>query len=212
LGTLLSKLFSPLLNSLNNSNLLVTISNCTIFNKTYTTCTNNPLTVKVSDLSVDIRNTFYLELNNYALDNSLINQIFPIFTFAYCLFFVFLFFNWTYEVCGCFKSDLELARIEQHLIKYYSNDVSLNRLVEKVLTFMSNLRKKNENLNESDKSTTPEPPRNYKLKIFFPIINWITWRPIYFFYQIIFEKSKVDIALEKIKYTLELDQLGVKLQ
>jgi hypothetical protein len=194
-------LFSPLLNSLNNSNLLVTISNCTIFNKTYAGCTNNPLTVKVSDLSVDIRNTFYLELNNYALDNSLINLIFPIFTFAYCLFFVFLFFNWTYEVCGCFKSDLEFARIEQDLIKYFSKeDISFDSLVEKVLTFILNLinkiRKKNKSVNELDKSTTPEPPRNYKLKIFFPIINWITWRPIYFFYQIIFEKSKVDIALE----------------
>jgi hypothetical protein len=206
LGTLLSKVFSPLFNTLKNSDLSVRVFNCSTSNETYIDCNlNDTLTVKVSDLSDEMRKEFYYELNSYALDNSLLNQIFPFFTFAYCLFFIFIFIHCIYEKCGCYKSDLELARIEQHLIKYYSNDdVSLASLAKK---FISNLKNKKNNPSES---TTRETPRNYKLEIVYPILNWITWRPFYFFYQMIFEKNKVDIALEKIKLFLELNQLGIK--
>jgi hypothetical protein len=274
LGFLFSKFLSPIFNSLNTSDLPVRFFNCS----SHTNCTNKPLTVKVYELSADIKSTFYIELTYYALDNTLINRIFPLFTFAYCLFFIFLIGHCIFEVSGCVKSDLKLARTKQHLIEYYSNNdnVSLKRLVRKGLDFISKLGEKKKNEQEDASATllnrqgvsaneqegvsaneqegvsaneqegvsaneqegvsgplslirtvsgpgvsgplslSPQvKPANEQESgccnkdCCFAVINWITWKPYYFFYKKTFKKSRVDKALEKIKLRLELDQLGI---
>ena len=159
---------------------------------------------KISDLSVDIKETFSTELNTYVLDNSLLNKIFPLTIFAFCLFLLFIFFHWMFETLKIYESDLEMAKIEQHLIKYYSSDSALYRFFDKVLDFIEKpCSSRNDQSNEQIDATSSKGCCYY----FKQIINWITWKWIYFVYKSITEKSKVDIALEKINLFLQEEKL-----
>ena len=139
--TVLRKAFSPLFNHLNGSSLLVDISNCSMsfLNSSQADCSSLSFKrVKVSDLSVDIKETFSTELNTYVLINCHLNKMFPLTTFAFCLFLLFIIGHWVFENCNWYKSDLEMAKIEQRLIKYYSLDSLSNKLLRKFLNRESN--------------------------------------------------------------------------
>jgi len=203
LGTVLSKIFSPLINSLRESNLPLDLLNCSLaFNSSYANCSNEVQRVKVSDLSVEIRDTFYPILNSYLYENFLLNKLFPILAFIYCLFYIFIFFNWLYETLGIYKSDLEMARIEQHLLKYYSLEPKFDKLIGKILDKI--LEWKNQTEEKSDTTTT----QRRRFSRIFSVINWITWKPFFFIYELIFARNEVDIALEKIMFKLKMNQLA----
>lgn len=173
------KLFSPFINKLSQSNLPLEMFNSSIH-----------LKLKVSELNADVRDTFYVELNNYVLDNSLLNNVFPFMFFLFCGFFLFLIAHWLWEIAGIYKCDLELVRIEQYLMKYYSHteEMALN-------TWLT--------CNECNEERDDEEKKNN-----FEALNWITWKPFYLMYEILFEKSKCELALEKIKLISELNELN----
>ena len=42
------------------------------------------------------------------------------------------------------------------------------------------------------------------------VINWLTWKPFYLVYDLIFGKSKVEIVMEKIRAMCKLNELRFK--
>lgn len=176
---LLSKLFAPLINKLSHSQLPLEFANSSV-------CTN----LNVCDLSAEIRDTFYVELNNYVLDNSLLYHVFPFVLFLFFLFFFFLIFHCIWEKMNIYKCDLDMVKIEQHLLKYYSyleENKSNNSLAF--------------NANQNDFKNEEENKCKNAL-------NWITWKPFYYMHKSLFGKSRCELAMEKIKRMCELNEFN----
>jgi hypothetical protein len=210
IGTFVAKSFSAFFNTLSESPLLIVLIKCSIETNSseisQLDCSTLPSTLKISDLRVDIRQKFSIELNAYFYDNTFLNKIFPLITFAFALFFIFIFFHYCYEKRNLYKSDLEMAKIEQHLITYYFFSKSkFEESLEKVFNFVLNyFRSRND---ENSKGCI-----DY-LKLFCNWLtwerckeglNWITWKWIY---NLIVKKSDADIALEKIRLFLQEEKL-----
>ena len=122
----------------------------------------------------------------------------PMEVFSY--FFVIIFFHWAFEKCLINEADLELAKIEQHLIRYYLKLPFWLKLVNFFKTKCS--KTKNETKDEeSNLKMFKQRKRRFA--------NWFTWRLIYEVYEYVFGKSQVEIALEKIKRKYEFDQLKI---
>lgn len=125
---------------------------------------------KLSDLDNDIKKLFVNELNTFVYEESLFNELFCWFIFLYILFFLVLLVLYFLD-----KTDnLELAEIEQHLIKYYWD--------------------------------FPWWLKPFKARSF---SHFLKSTPFYELYIRILGKSKVEIALEKIKRKWELDELSL---
>ena len=145
--------------------------------------------MKLSDLDDGTKKVFVNELNMYIYENSLFNRMFPLLLFAYIFFIIFICVHWLFEKLQIYEADLEMAKIEQHLIKYYSDD---SWWIKVKNVFASNT-------DENAQATRVKRKRQY--------INSFTWRPFYWLYDCIFGKSKVELALERIKQKFEFEQM-----
>jgi hypothetical protein len=145
---IISRLFFwPLRDTINKSSLWVYYGNIT----------------KLSDLNSYTKKLFIDELNTFVYEESLFNELFCWFIYSYFLFFFIVLVLYILEKNKLNEAeDLHLAKIKQHLIKYYWD----------------------------------LPWWSKPLSVFYKLYNQM------------FGKSKVEIALEKIRRKWEFDQLN----
>ena len=168
--------------------------------------------LNVSSLDDEIKNAFVVELNGYIYDNSVLNQVFPCFLFAYTLFYVFIGIHYLFEVCKIYESNLELAEIEQHLIKYFSKPT--------LAKFFMPLNKEDAISSKSIRFSAfgydqvkhgvvvvedPLPKTGVKKRRRW--INWATWRVFYVAYEKLFGKNEVDVLMKIFRRKWKLDVL-----
>ena len=163
---------------------------------------------KIAKCTQNIKNEFAVELSSYIYDNSMFNQLFPLFLFAYALFFAFVGIHCFFEWKKIYESDLELAEIEQRLIKYFSKPplAKLFMFLNIEATIKSDAIKylalgyeyaKVDDL--CDEVIVLKKRRRW--------INWPTWRLYYVIYEKIFGKKEVDVLMKIIRRKWKLDVL-----
>ena len=88
-------------------------------------------------------------------------------------------------------------------------DKILDFIDEKTYRFikMCKCGNKSEETQQSNEITNEKTTDKQKRR---KIINWLTWKPFYFVYELALGKSKVEIAMEKIKLFCEMHNLGIK--
>ena len=119
LASILEKLYSSVNNLSSISTLPIFVYNCSTEsiqqNSSITKCANTSEPFKISDLDINLTRTYSAELNAYIYDNSLVEKIIMYITFVYVAFLVFIFFHFIFEWLNIYKTDFELATLEQNL-------------------------------------------------------------------------------------------------
>ena len=163
LGSLLKYVMTKFFKNLNESNLL-----SYLYVKDNQNGTNYLKQLTISNLSDSIKELFNDELNDYIYVNSKINEIFLVFLIILIIFFIFISFHLCYEKFDIYKSELELARIEQLLIKYHRAKRWKSRQLE---------------MDENVSIKVLKKKRHY--------LNYI-WKPFYFFYNFVLGRHELD--------------------
>jgi hypothetical protein len=180
-GSLLKYVMTKFFKNLNESNLL-----SYLYIKDSQNGTTNLKKLTISNLSDGIKELFNDELNDYIYVNSKINEIFLIFLIILIIFFIFITFHMCYEKFDIYKSELELARIEQLLIKYHR----AKRWKSRQLAISEN---------ENVTPAVLNKKRNY--------LNYI-WKPFYFFYNFVLGRRELDeFLINEIKNKCNIIEL-----
>ena len=133
LGAFLSRMMPLLIKTFSAYHLPAYILNCSTpkFNNSLAAkCFSYSFKVNISDLDYDVKSVFADEINNYIYENSIFMGVFPFLFGIYILFFVYILLQYICLKTKCKQSELELAEIEQHLVKYYSKHGNKRRKVD----------------------------------------------------------------------------------
>jgi hypothetical protein len=172
--SILEKLYSSTVNFVAESNLLINIYNCSILNTTVV-CENKPKEIKLSDLRSigNISNDYQAELNAYIYDNSLIEKVIMYVSYIFAMFLVFILLNTIYDSCDCFKSNLNIAKIEQtlRLIQHSQNSLINIWYAFKEKGQLKEYFHLNERLERKDGKKTCKSLANYLWKPFYLIFK-----------------------------------------
>jgi len=141
---------------------------------------NNVSRYKIlKDLDDETKRVYVNELTAYIYENSYLNMIFPIFLSCYILFLAFNLAHYFLEKKKIFESNLEEAKIKQHLIRYFMS------------TWLCGIK-------NHSKKREKKKRKKWKKK---------TKKILMSIWQFFFSKDKAELAFDKIHKQCKLNQL-----